>query len=110
MTLCEIDMYLLYKKADICKSNSQENRFPIPYYLIDAFAKYECENRTPTLISSNLCSSSKIDKVTQLYTAVTKAYTKSIKQTTDLEYNQMIKKPLDYQILENHRDVMSEVL
>lgn len=105
-----IDMYLLYKKADICKSNSQENRFPIPYYLIDAFAKYECENRTPILISSNLCSSSKIDKVTQLYTAVTKAYTKSIKQTTDLEYNQMIKKPLDYQILENHRDVMSEVL
>jgi len=105
-----IDMYLLYKKADICKSNSQENRFPIPYYLIDAFAKYECNNRTPMLISSNLESDSQIDKIIQLYTMVTKAYTKSIKQATDIEYNQMIKKPLDYQVLENQRDVMSEVL
>lgn len=105
-----IDMYLLYKKADICKSNSQENRFPIPYYLIDAFAKYECNTRNPMLISSNLNSYSQIDKIIQLYTMVTKAYTKSIKQATDIEYNQMIKKPLDYQILENQRDVMSEVL
>lgn len=105
-----LDMYLLYKKADICKSNSQENRFPIPYYLIDAFAKYECKNRMPMLISSNLNSNSKIDRIIQLYTMVTKAYTKSIKQTTDIEYNQMIKKPLDYQIFENQRDVMSEVL
>lgn len=105
-----IDIYLLYKKADICKSNSQENRFPIPYYLIDAFSKYECNNRTSMLISSELKSDSQINKIIQLYTMVTKAYTKSIKQTTDIEYNQMIKKPLDYQVLENQRDVMSEVL
>lgn len=105
-----IDIYLLYKKADICKSNSQENRFPIPYYLIDAFSKYECNNRTSMLISSKLKSDSQINKIIQLYTMVTKAYTKSIKQTTDIEYNQMIKKPLDYQVLENQRDVMSEVL
>jgi hypothetical protein len=105
-----IDLYLLYKKADICKVNSQENRFPIPYYLIDAFANYECMDRTPALISSNLSSDSQIDKIITLYTAVTNAYTESIKQTTGTEYNQMIKKPVDYQVFANNRNILSRVL
>ena len=58
-----IDLYLLYKKADLCKSNSEENRFPIPYYLIDAFAKYECNERTPHNISEQLKDSKNIETI-----------------------------------------------
>lgn len=67
-------------------------------------------DRTPALISSNLSSDSQIDKIITLYTAVTNAYTESIKQTTGTEYNQMIKKPVDYQVFANNRNILSRVL
>ncbi|OQB13334.1 MAG: hypothetical protein BWY15_01798 [Firmicutes bacterium ADurb.Bin193] len=104
-----VDLYLLYRKADVNKSNSSENRFPIPYYLIDAFALYECSNRKPELISNKLNSSELIENTIKLYTIVTKAYTKNIRQSTAIEYNQMIKKPIDYLLLENQREIMIDI-
>ena len=105
-----IDLYLLYKKADMCKVESEENRFPIPYYLIDAFAKYECNDRNPALILKLIDDKEKIKNIIKLYTMVTKAYTKNVRNVESLEYNQMIKKPIDYALLENQRDIMLEVL
>lgn len=99
-----IDLYLLYKKADIRKSISKENRFPIPYYLIDAFALYDCDGRKPSNISNSLSDTNKINDIIRIYTLVTKAYTKSVQ----IEYNQMIKKPLDYQELDKQRDIYQE--
>lgn len=105
-----LDLYLLYKKADMCKTNSPENRFPIPYYLIDCFAKFECVERQPEFILEQLDNTACIKNIIKLYTVVTKAYTKNIKQNSDIEYNQMIKKPIDYILLENNRDVMQEIV
>ena len=100
-----LDLYLLYKKADICKAKSTENRFPIPYYLIDSFAKFECDDRNPELISAKLSTNNDIENIIKLYTRVTKAYTKEINQKRSVEYNQMIKQPVEYDILETNRVV-----
>lgn len=105
-----IDLYLLYKKADLCKSNSKENRFPIPYYLIDAFAKFECNERNPQNISEQLNDSEKIDNTIKLYTAVTKSYTKRINDSNIVDYNKMIKQSINYNLLYEIRDSFSDVI
>ena len=55
------DIYI--QKADLCKSNSEENRFPIPYYLIDGFAKYECNERISNQISKRLSDHQSIENI-----------------------------------------------
>lgn len=105
-----IDLYLLYKKADLCKSDSEENRFPIPYYLIDAFAKYECNERTPNQIPERLSNGQNIENIIKLYTAVTKAYTREVNETSIIDYNKMIKQPVNYQSLGKQRDVLKDVI
>lgn len=105
-----IDLYLLYKKADLCKSNSEENRFPIPYYLIDGFAKYECNERISNEISKQLSDHQRIENIIKLYTAVTKAYTRDINETNIIDYNKMIKQPVNYKSLGKQRDVLKDVI
>lgn len=105
-----IDLYLLYKKADLCKSNSEENRFPIPYYLIDGFAKYECSERISNQISKQLSDLQSIENIIKLYTAVTKAYTRDINETNIIDYNKMIKQPVNYKSLGKQRDILKDVI
>ena len=105
-----IDLYLLYKKADLCKSNSEENRFPIPYYLIDSFAKYECNERISNQISKQLSDLQSIENIIKLYTAVTKAYTRDINETNIIDYNKMIKQPVNYKSLGKQRDILKDVI
>lgn len=105
-----IDLYLLYKKADLCKSNSEENRFPIPYYLIDGFAKYECNERISNQISKRLSDHQSIENIIKLYTAVTKAYTRDINETNIIDYNKMIKQPVNYKSLGKQRDILKDVI
>lgn len=105
-----IDLYLLYKKADLCKSNSEENRFPIPYYLIDGFAKYECNERISNQISKQLSDHQSIENIIKLYTAVTKAYTRDINETNIIDYNKMIKQPVNYKSLGKQRDILKDVI
>ncbi len=105
-----IDLYLLYKKAELLKKNSQENRIPIPYYLIDGFAKFECQEREINLIRKNLADKDKIKKIIRLYTAVSKAYTKDYNKKYNCDYTQMIKRQVDYNILGNQRDNLIDVI
>lgn len=105
-----IDLYLLYKKADLFKSNSEENRFPIPYYLIDGFAKYECNERISNQISKQLSDYQSIENIIKLYTAVTKAYTRDINETNIIDYNKMIKQPVNYNSLGKQRDILKDVI
>ena len=105
-----IDLYLLYKKADLCKSNSEENRFPIPYYLIDGFAKYECNERISNQISKQLSDLQSIENIIKLYTAVTKAYTRDINETNIIDYNKMNKQPVNYKSLGKQRDILKDVI
>lgn len=105
-----IDLFLLYKKAELLKNSIKDNRIPIPYYLVDAFAKYECNERCINKICEQLNSNEKIEKLMKLYTAVSKAYTKNYNQVYGFDYTQMIKKAIDYNILGNQRDNLIDVL
>lgn len=105
-----IDLYLLYRRAEQVKKESADKRTPVPYYLIDAFAKYECDNRDVNNISSALENSDKINKIIRLYTAVTKAYCNEYKKKYDIEYNKMIKRSVEYDILDSLRDTLSSVI
>lgn len=101
-----LDLFLLYKRAEIEKKSSGDKRTPIPYYLIDAFAKYECQERKKELISIELSDSAKISKLIKLYTMVCSMY--ATRYGTD--YNNMIKREIDYNMLQDARNVCSTVL
>ena len=103
-------MYLLYKRAEEEKNKKLDSRAPISYYLIDCFAKYECKERTSNLILSSLSTSDKINQIIKLYTAVTKAYSKEYFSKYNVDYNKMIKQPIKYDILDNQRDILIDVI
>lgn len=91
-----ISLYLLYLRAEIEKKQSENKRTPIPYYLIDGFAKFECENRNANLIMKNLDTKEHIDKIIAEYKKITKNYTLQYTSTHKTDYNMMIKEPVDY--------------
>lgn len=105
-----LDLYLLYKRAEQTKKEKDDNRTPIPYYLIDGFAKYECESRKPELITTRLSDASKVNRIINLYTAVTKAYAREYSKKHDIDYNKMIKRNVDYEIFDSQRDTLIDII
>lgn len=105
-----LDLYLLYKRAEQTKKEKEDNRAPIPYYLIDGFAKYECQDRKPKLICEELSSKEKIDRIVTLYTGVTKAYAREYYKKYNIDYNKMIKRAVEYEIFDSHRDICLDML
>lgn len=96
-----LDLYLLYKRAEEEKKKSNDNRAPIAYYLIDCFARYECKERTANLIRSELASKDRIDNLVKRYTVITKLYANHYYNTNKVDYNKMIKQPINYEIFDN---------
>ena len=105
-----LDLYMLYKRAEQTKKEKNDSRTPIPYYLIDGFAKYECEGRRPEKIVEQLSDKDKINKVVNLYTAVSKAYTREYSKKFNIDYNKMIKRNVEYDIFDSQRDTLIDVL
>ena len=105
-----IDLYLLYKRAEQTKKQNDTSRMPIPYYLIDGFAKYECEGRNITKITEEVSTLEKVNRIINLYTAVTKAYTKEYSKKYDIDYNKMIKRSVEYDILDSQRDTLYDII
>ncbi len=105
-----LDLYLLYKRAEEEKSKRADSRAPIPYYLIDCFARYECKERTAKLILPELSYNEKIEYLIKLYTAVTKLYANDYFDKYNVDYNKMIKQPIKYEILDKERVVSLEVI
>lgn len=87
-----LDLYMLYKRAEQTKKEKNDSRTPIPYYLIDGFAKYECDGRNPAKIVEQLQDKDKVNKVVNLYTAVSKAYAREYNKKFNIDYNKMIKR------------------
>ena len=100
------DLYLLYKRAEQEKNKNDDARTPIPYYLIDFFAKYECAERDENNICVELDSKDKIDHIISLYSRVTKGYAKHYSKNFDVEYNKMIKQTVKYDIVDFLRDTL----
>lgn len=103
-----LDLYLLYKRSEESKKASKEKKYPIPYYLIDGFALFECDNRKTEYISANLQTSKDVDAIISLYTKVTKAYEKNYAKSYDIEYNNMIKRAVDYSMMGDAREIYSD--
>lgn len=82
-----LELYMLYKRAEKNKRDSNEKRYPIPYYLIDGFAKYECEERNKGKICEVLKDSDSINRIISLYTRVTKAYTKAYYKGSEIDWS-----------------------
>lgn len=105
-----LDLFMLYKRAEQAKKEKKDSRAPIPYYLIDAFARYECTDRTIEKIVEGLNNNEKVERIINLYTAVTKAYCSEYLKKYGIDYNKMIKRSVDYNILDSLRDTLSSVL
>ena len=105
-----IDLWLLYFLSEKHKKQSEDRHTPISYYLIDCFAKYDCDNRSVEMISEELESYDQIKEIIKLYSAVTKAYTKEYFKIHEIEYNLMIKRAVDYSILEKYTSILKESL
>lgn len=105
-----LDLYMLYKRAEQTKKEKNDSRTPIPYYLIDGFAKYECDGRNPEKIVQQLEDKDKVNKVINLYTAVSKAYAREYYKRFNIDYNKMIKRNVEYDIFDSQRDTLIDVL
>ena len=105
-----LDLYMLYKRAEQTKKEKNDSRTPIPYYLIDGFAKHECEGRNPAKIVEQLGDRDKVNKVINLYTAVSKAYAREYLKKFNIDYNKMIKRNVEYDIFDSQRDTLVDVL
>lgn len=105
-----LDLYMLYKRAEQTKKEKNDSRTPIPYYLIDGFAKYDCDGRNPAKIVEQLQDKDKVNKVVNLYTAVSKAYAREYNKKFNIDYNKMIKRNVEYDIFDSQRDTLIDIL
>ncbi len=104
-----LDLYLLYSRAEKAKLEKSDSRAPISYYLIDGFAKYECDERSPEKIRTELNSKEKINYIIKLYTGVTRMYMDRYFKKYNIDYNKMIKKPIEYDLLSENRDTVADM-
>lgn len=98
-----IKLYLLFTKADIDKKNSDDNRTPIPYYVLGFLGKefnkldFVLKNEKLKQLFSNKDSFQSIYK---FYTNLTLCYTEDYAREHKEEYNKMIKQEIDNELLD----------
>ena len=79
--------------------------------VFDILKKYsDCNNRDVSIVTEKLNDSIKIKKIIRLYSAVTKAYSNEYYQQNKIDYNLMIKRPIDYLIFEKYIDTLKTVV
>lgn len=93
------NLLLLYSRAEQEKNNS-DRKIPNPFYLIYCFSNFDCK-KDPSKITALLDSKEKIDITIKKYSyVITRYYKRWVKNNPGKEYNDMIKAPLDFQLLE----------
>lgn len=102
-------LYLLYLRAEQEKQKSDSGKV-IPFYFVMCFAHYEC-NDSIDKISYLLNDADKINRIINLYKAVTTAYyTEWTVNNQGKDYNDMIKSPVNMALLDKNVSVMKVVL
>ena len=104
-----LELYLLYAKAEKTKKNSNDGRTPIVYYLINAFSEFECKNGNANLILEQLGEKSNIEKIIKKYSIMSSNYCSAYQRKNNIDYNKMIKKPIDREIYESSIQVAENV-
>lgn len=97
-----LSLYLLYMRAEKEKKSNVSNpnfkvATPIPFYLIDGFARYECENDVKK-VNDNLQTAEQVQKLMKLYTIICNSYSSSFMNQKAVDYIKMIKMEIDYEL------------
>ena len=103
-------LYLLYLRSEKEKKKSEDGRFPVAFFLIDGFSRFDCQGGKKS-IDSVLNSAEKVNEIINLYTEVTKEYYNYFKELNDQnDYNTMIKTEINYDVFSKiYRDVKSKL-
>ena len=97
-------MYMLYLRGEFEKRNN-DKRMPIPLYLVHCVGRYEC-NGDPSKLKEVLCNETAINRILNIYKMTFTGYFNGWKLSNPgKEYNDMIKGPIDYSIMNQSRDM-----
>jgi hypothetical protein len=108
-----IRLYLLYRIADIEKNNSEDKKTPIPYYLIGFLGHFmdkepkDCYNN----LFEHLFSREDRDffEIFDYLKNLTNLYKKNYYKKHNTEYNSMIKKPIDNELLAEQIETLDTI-
>lgn len=99
-----INLYMLFLKSEKEKKNSEDQRTPIPYYVI-GFIGNEFKNINDDEYREKykflFKDSETFNTIYNFYKNVTKRYKLNYYKEKQIEYNQMIKSAIDYILLQN---------
>lgn len=96
-----LNLYLFYLMISTNKKDNEYGSFPIAYYALDGFNKFDC-HLDDSKILEELETKEKIDKLYKIYYMTTFNYTKNYTRENSLGYNKMIKQNIDYAKLEEY--------
>lgn len=106
-----IRLYLIYLKAESSRSQSDDKKTPIPYYLIGFFGRFiKNKEKLNWVLESYFANTNISEKVFKYLEKLTNLYKNNYIESTSSEYNMMIKKPIDDQILDKQIRTIDEIL
>ena len=96
-----VNLYLLYLRVEEDKKKFGEDKKFNPFYLIYCFSHYECSDGDVTKISAKLSSISEVNAIVKKYEMILMKYFQDwMLKNPGKSYNDMIKSPLDLDILD----------
>lgn len=105
-----IRLFLLFKRAELDRKNSEDNKTPIPYYLI-GFIGYFIKDKNKKSINKSIdelfkLNQNELEKVYDYFKTLTNLY----KNKHPNEYNAMVKQHIDFKLLDEQIDTLKTIL
>ena len=105
-----IRLYLIYLKADKIRSESGDKKSPVPYYLIGFLGRFIKDKTKLNQVIEDLFKPDSIfERLFSYLQILTNRYKKVYIETTKTEYNIMIKRAIDEQILDKQIETINEI-
>lgn len=102
-------MYLLYRKAELDKKNSEDQKTPMPYYLVSYLSYYLTDKSSRNLNKIiEIIAEKPQEDFNKIYDYL-KDLTAQYKAESPLEYNAMIKNKIDEKILEEQINTLNRL-
>jgi hypothetical protein len=107
-----IKLYLIYLKAESARKLSDDRKSPIPYYFINFLGELmKNKTRLNDNIEDLFESKNKIfDKLFNYLSKLTVQYRKEYFKLENIEYNEMIKKPINPLILNSQVEILNDLI
>ena len=107
-----LDLYLLYIRAEQDRKNKLygDDRTPIPLYLVDFFARLECDSRNIVRLSENLKDNNSVTSIIKKYSNFTRGYAAEYLKNNGVDYNKMIKQKIDDTVLATCKNMYGNII